>query len=73
VTAIAGVSDSELSRSTNVLQVVPPPERHFPPGMDPQGYRLRMFGGTLHLQDYSIFHFDIRQNVKDRVEAFFSR
>lgn len=44
---------------------------HVPPGvrLSPT-YSVKMFGGTYHLQDFSLFYFNIRANAKERIAAF---
>lgn len=48
--------------------------RHVPKGqrMSP-AYSIKMFGGTYHLQDYSLFYFNIRHNAKARIQAFLDK
>jgi hypothetical protein len=48
--------------------------RHFPKGVRPPGFfRLRVFGGSYHVQDYTIFYFNVRENVRMRVAAFLEK
>lgn len=37
----------------------------------PKVGRFAKFGKSYHVSDYSLFYFDIRKNVKDRVETYF--
>lgn len=54
--------------------VVSEVHRHFPNGVRPPGFfRLRVFGGSYHVQDYTIFYFNVRENVRTRVAAFLEK
>ena len=38
-----------------------------------EAFPQRMFGSSMHVYDYSLFHMNIRENVATRISAFYSR
>jgi hypothetical protein len=36
-------------------------------------YRIKLFSGTYHMQDLSLFYHNVRENAKDRIAAFLEK